>query len=199
MKKILGIVVLGLLFISAPSKADDIRDFQIEGMSIGDSLLDYVSKNEIEKQIKSESAYLYPDKKFIKIFITNNNYVYDDLAVILKYDNKDYIIHEISGRVYCDEIKICLNNQKKVLSELKNLFKDNAKLEEKKKPHYIDPTGNSIVYLGEFYFKNTNMGAAASVYDWSDKLTKENQWFDCLQVDVASHEYNTYVLKISKS
>ena len=41
MKKLLGIVVLGLLFISAPSYADDIRDFQIERISLGDSALDY--------------------------------------------------------------------------------------------------------------------------------------------------------------
>jgi hypothetical protein len=31
-----------------PSHADDIRDFQIEGMSIGDSLLNYFSKDQIK-------------------------------------------------------------------------------------------------------------------------------------------------------
>ena len=46
MKKLLAIVVLGLLLIN-PSQADDISDFQIDGMSIGDSLLDYISKKEI--------------------------------------------------------------------------------------------------------------------------------------------------------
>ena len=194
------VAVLVLIFsLQSWTKADDVSDFEIEGMSVGDSLLDFFSEEEIEKLMKSELAYIYPDKKFIKIMITiKKNSVYDDLGVILKYDNKDYIMHEISGRVYCDEIKICLNNQKEALSVLKNIFKDNAKLEENIQSHYIDPTGNSIVYIGEFYFKNTNAGAAASVYDWSDKLTKENQWFDCLQVDVSSHEYNTYVQKISK-
>ena len=49
MKKLLGIVVLGL-FLITPSQADDIRDFEIEGMSVGNSLLDYVSKSEIEKK-----------------------------------------------------------------------------------------------------------------------------------------------------
>ena len=42
-KKLLRIVVLGL-FLITPSHADDIRDFQIEGISIGDSLLDYFSE-----------------------------------------------------------------------------------------------------------------------------------------------------------
>ena len=38
--------VLVLIFsLQSWTKADDIRDFQIEGMSIGDSLLDYFDKS----------------------------------------------------------------------------------------------------------------------------------------------------------
>ena len=47
MKKILVILILIFSFQSW-TKADDIRDFQIEGMSIGDSLLNHFSKSEIE-------------------------------------------------------------------------------------------------------------------------------------------------------
>ena len=37
------IAILVLIFsLQSWTKADDIRDFEIEGMSIGDSLLDYV-------------------------------------------------------------------------------------------------------------------------------------------------------------
>ena len=41
MKRLLLILILTINFQSL-TKADDIRDFEIEGMSIGDSLLDYV-------------------------------------------------------------------------------------------------------------------------------------------------------------
>ena len=34
------------------TKADDIRDFEIEGMSIGDSLLNYFSEEEIKENEK---------------------------------------------------------------------------------------------------------------------------------------------------
>ena len=48
----LFITVFILIFsLQSWTKADDIRDFQIEGMSVGDSLLDYFSKDEIEKNI----------------------------------------------------------------------------------------------------------------------------------------------------
>ena len=48
MKKILAIIILSLCFIGS-SQADDIRDFEIEGISLGDSLLDKMSKEEIKK------------------------------------------------------------------------------------------------------------------------------------------------------
>ena len=50
MKKLLLILILTLSFQSL-AKADDISDFQIEGMSIGDSALDYFTKDEITKKI----------------------------------------------------------------------------------------------------------------------------------------------------
>ena len=61
MKKLLGILVLGL-FLITPSLADDIRDFEIEGMSIGDSLLDYFSEEEI---IINKQPNQYPNDLFI--------------------------------------------------------------------------------------------------------------------------------------
>ena len=43
MKKIIFFIIIAL-GLQSLTKADDIRDFQIEGMSAGDSLLDYFSK-----------------------------------------------------------------------------------------------------------------------------------------------------------
>ena len=73
MKKFLWIIILSLCFIT-PSQADDIRDFQIEGMSIGDSLLDYFSK----KEIKKNKVNYYKSDKFVPVYIGDtskfNNY-----------------------------------------------------------------------------------------------------------------------------
>ncbi len=52
MKKLSTYLFLILFSLSAPSFADDIRDFEIEGMSIGDSLLDYFSEEEITNKKK---------------------------------------------------------------------------------------------------------------------------------------------------
>ena len=51
MKKLL-ILLFSLLFLSSTSVfADDISDFSIEGISIGDSLLDYMTEGEILEKI----------------------------------------------------------------------------------------------------------------------------------------------------
>ena len=48
MKKLLGIVVLGLL-LNFNVNADNISEFELDGMSIGESALKYFSKSEIKK------------------------------------------------------------------------------------------------------------------------------------------------------
>ena len=52
MKKISLIIVLSLCF-TILSQADDIKDFQIEGISIGDSLLNYYDEKEIKNMKKT--------------------------------------------------------------------------------------------------------------------------------------------------
>ena len=51
MRLFIAVLVLIFSFQSLP-KADDIKDFEIEGMSIGDSLLDFYSKSKIQNLIR---------------------------------------------------------------------------------------------------------------------------------------------------
>ena len=56
MNKFLLILMLILSFQSW-TKADDVRDFKIEGMSVGDILLDYYSLIEINKAKEAEGHF----------------------------------------------------------------------------------------------------------------------------------------------
>ena len=51
MKLFLSVLIL-IFSLQSWTKADDIRDFEIEGISIGDSLLDFYSEKEIKQNIK---------------------------------------------------------------------------------------------------------------------------------------------------
>jgi len=54
MKKLSTYLFLVLFSFSTPSFGDDISKFQIEGMSIGDSLLDYFTEEAIKKNTSKE-------------------------------------------------------------------------------------------------------------------------------------------------
>ena len=64
MKAILVFLILIFSFQSW-TKADDIKEFEIEGMSVGDSLLNYFSEEEI---IKATRENQYEDKDGKNIF-----------------------------------------------------------------------------------------------------------------------------------
>ena len=66
------LAVLVLIFsLQSWTKADDISDFEIEGISIGDSLLDYYNEEEILTQ-KKITGFLYPNKDYFTARLQNN-------------------------------------------------------------------------------------------------------------------------------
>ena len=68
MRNFLLIFILTFSFQSL-SKADDIRDFEIEGISIGDSALDHFSKKQLDGKSYTFST---NDKYLLAIFINQN-------------------------------------------------------------------------------------------------------------------------------
>ena len=77
MKKFLAVLIL-IFTLQTPSQADDIRDFQIEGMSIGDSLLDYFSEEEIinKQNSYSDKGYMYKSKDYYSLTFTSINLIH---------------------------------------------------------------------------------------------------------------------------
>jgi len=171
MKKLLGIVVLGL-FLITPSQADDIGDFQIEGISLGDSLLDFFSKNEIEDKKK---VYYPKSKKFYGIrFFSSKFEIYESIQVHLKENDKKYKIYSIQGfELYTNNIKACLKKKDQLGNELSDLLGISNPTIVPKKKHSGDPTGQSFTYKTIFYLESGNV--LISCTDWSqEKGHKDN-------------------------
>ena len=82
-EKINFIIIFISFSIQSWTKADDIRDFQIEGMSIGDSLLDTISAKEIENKDKK---YHYSTKDYYQIALYDNLNVYELVTIHLSND-----------------------------------------------------------------------------------------------------------------
>ena len=76
------LLVLVLIFsLQSWIKADDISEYEIEGMSIGDSLFEHFSKNVIENALDNKTY--YKDKSFFEI-LDKKNSNFDFLQVALR-------------------------------------------------------------------------------------------------------------------
>ena len=165
MKKILGIIVLSLL-LSVTSKADDIRDFEIIGISIGDSALDHFDEKDIKKNLRTD----WPNsKKFSRSFglKKNNMSEYEQVMVIFKTKDNSFIIHGISASIFSD-FKNCSIRKDKAVKEILDVF-GNVERKSIKRGHSIDK--DSLVNADFMYFENGY--SEISCYDWSKKMEKK--------------------------
>ena len=192
MKRLLLILILTLNFQSW-TKADDIRDFEIEGMSIGDSLLDYFTKKKIK--IKRKYRIKYPNsKKFTAITFDEDPKfkVYDSIQANVKTNDKKYIIYSISGISYFDNnISKCKEQMKLISKELIKIF-PNASNINKTKKHEYDKSGKSLIHQSIF---DMDSGAEARVecYDWSKKMSKKHNLDDQLIVSILSEDFSYFM------
>ena len=185
MKKLLGIVVLGL-FLITPSQADDIQDFQIEGMSIGDSLLDYLSKEEIKK-----NTVIYDDSSTDTTYSTveighgdtslNLNF-YEDLILVYKTKDNKFILNSISGAKNYKNMNNCY---KEMDSAIKDISESLTK---------IKPTQKKTV--------NTNLGTWKGVkfiFKSGDYISvkcidyDKEVYFDHLRISIHRLEYMEWI------
>ena len=82
--------------------ANDIEDFEVEGMSIGDSLLDYFTEKEIQENLPYEN---WKGKKFDAFeFISTEKFnEYDAVQIGIKPLDKKYIMYSVEGMMSFDK------------------------------------------------------------------------------------------------
>ena len=124
MKRLSLYLFLILFILQTPSHADDIRDFQIGGMSVGDSLLDYMSEEEIKESVVNA----YPDKKFAILFYKKSTKNYDwGVGVTYKSNDKKYKIYGVQGRASFENIGGCYEKQDEIEKEISLIFDKDKK------------------------------------------------------------------------
>ena len=190
MKKLSTYLFLILFSFQTPSQADDIRDFQIEGISIGDSLLDIATEKEINK---AKSSKQYPNDKFIIYYLEELKPLknYDWVSVTTKKNEKNYIVTNIGGAISYKKLDKCLELQKEIQKDVERLFKANDKI-EKNYASQQDKTGNSKVYGVQYYLKPypSNESIAINCYHMTDASNLEKS----LKVTVNSEKYAYFII-----
>ena len=189
-------LIILVLIINLPnlSIADDIRDFQIEGMSLGDSLLDYVTEEEINLNLsKPDWRYKLTEQKFIVTIISNESFeIYEYLSIHLRKNDKKYIIHSIDGMKDYENIDECFKDQKKIAEELSDTLVYKKKFEQTFK-HSGDKTGKSTVSGIYFVFKSGALGEV-TCYDMAPHMNVASG----INVALSTKELWDYMLQFKK-
>jgi hypothetical protein len=199
MKKLLALL-FAILFLSSPSVfADDISDFSIEGISIGDSLLDYMTEEEILKEIeenKNTYYYLKEPYKYSEVYILKDFPTYDTVSVNIinnspnKYvtnSNEKYSIISIRGLIkYNEDFDSCIQKRDEIVELLSETF-PNTTTYESFSAHPGDPSGDSISDSIHFYNDSVMIGQVTCV-NLEETFRIKNNWYDFLQVSIYSEE-----------
>lgn len=186
-----NIILIFIIIFSFESIAEDISEFEIEGISIGDSALKFFSESDL---IKKKQNY-YKDKKFTAVDglkLKNNLMNYDYIDLNYKTNDKNYIIFNISGRINFDEnIEDCYKKMDEIISELKKFFKSAKFYEKEIFSHRADESGNSKIT--DSMFELDTGFVIVQCYDWSDKFNAELNYIDNLTVSIDSMEFYNWM------
>ena len=194
-------LTLLVLFFSSSAFAEDISDFQIEGMSIGDSLLDYFSEEEIIKNYKSHYYQYKKDKSFVAIEFNELKNIGDYEAIQIhiynQIDNQKYIqnknynfnIVSIDGMIdFSNRINECYKKQIEVEKQLTLTFKNAIKRNAPITKHRADSSGKSTFKAIYFEYSNGDY-AEATCFDWSTESNK----IDHLRIGLATSDFKDWI------
>ncbi len=187
MRNFLLILILTLSFQSS-SLADDIKDFKIEGMSIGDSLLNFFSK----KDIKSRKIMTYPnsDKYYVIAFPKQDFYeTYEITQFIIKKNDNKYKIHSVSGKLmYKNQFNECNKKKDLISKEISRTISIKPQIDNGDILRG-DSTGKSVSNSISYFFDNDDQ-IMIDCSDWSDAVP----YGDNLKVTLLPNYINRWIL-----
>jgi len=207
MKKIFFLIILILSFQTL-SLADNIRYFQIEGIKIGDSALDYFSESQLEDNEQGWHNYTY--KEYSTSFVPGKG-IYNWFLVSYKNGDNNFTIEALAAGFEKSNYdnKECNNKLDTVALNISELFKNTA--QEKKKFYKLKAdaartypfTGKSTVTSLSFNFLD---GAKIILRCYNmDKKAKEDESFltsilsqnDSFRIEIRSSAFVNYLKKLN--
>ena len=186
MKNFILIIVL-IFNLQSFAKAGDVQDFEIEGISVGNSAFKFFSKSEIDKR----KNYVYKSKKYAMYGkdLENSNF---DMVLIEFIDSGNYIVNSVIGKIFYNKNNFneCSKQENIILAELKEQFKNNASYTNHGVvAHEGDPSGKS---KGSWHTFDLNDGSGIIYLECMDWAEDTGKW-DNLRVTIFNKEFNDFL------
>jgi hypothetical protein len=196
MKKLI-VLLFSIFFLSSPSVfAEDLSDFQIEGISIGDSLLDYMTEEAILAEIeinKNDYYYLNEPNKYSEIYSDKNLQTFDSIAFIVKNNptskyisnkNEKYIIVSIRGLIdFTNDFDGCIEKRDEIVEELSIVFPSARKTED-----FFEHSANGTIIDAIYLEFDSGGHSEVSCMDYEETYRIKMNWNDNLSVSIDPEE-----------
>lgn len=161
------ITVLILIFqFQSLLKAENINNFQIEGMGIGDSLLEFYSKKELNNALE---IYNYPGgNEYIFYFLeSKKNETYEYLQIHVNPKDKKFIIASIEGHLFFEKISECYKKMDNIKNDLDETLGINSNYDSGEHP--TDKSGKST-FKRYYYVLDNDAYVEIICYDMSNEF-----------------------------
>ena len=204
-RKIFFLITVVLTFQNS-SLADNIQDFQIEGMSIGDSALNHFSEAQLEDNEQGWHNYSY--KEYSTSFVPGKG-IYDWFLVSYKNDDYNFKIEAIVGGIEKKDYdnKECNNKLDTVATSILELFQ-NIKKENKKTYELNEDASRTYPFTGKSHVTSIlfNFPGDGEIilecYNMDKEANKNSNFMmsilnqkDSFRVSVRSHIFVNYLKK----
>ena len=186
------IIFLILIFsIQSWTKANDIKSITIEGISIGDSALDYFS----EQDIKQNAFDHYKNKSFIPVQMNGYSFfnTYDAVDFDYKAGDKNYIIQGLYGVLIFDDINKCETQLDNIVNDISPMLTDAHDIQKSKVIHDTDPSGKSYIIEKQWIFQNGDR-ILVQCYNMNKEIDYQSV---NLTVSIRTKEYHNFLRKIA--
>ena len=188
-KKLFKWIIVLSLYFAIPSKADDVRDFQISGISVEENLIDFFDEERILRQNKKITS-TYKSDKYLRVHFLDNSKVYDQIGFHFKKD-KPYKIGSISGEfIFKNNIDKCYSRQSDIVNDIQKIFPD-TKYAADKRIFGNDPTKKSTSTRMIFHLASGRV--SVNCVDWSPHMESKLNWVDHLRVTIETKEFRKWI------
>ena len=188
MKILLSVLIL-IFCLQSFTKANDISDFEIEGMSLYESALNFFSQS----KIKNNEEDYYNKKTFKTATIKSKNFeVYQDVQISYKKNYKKYVLYDISG-IVDKKYDLCLKEIKSISKEFDQMFPSTKFEKLYTFEHNKDPSGESKI-SDMFWEFNNGDKILLACYNWNTPYGKKKGYIDEMRVTISSKEFDTFLL-----